>query len=462
MKKLILITTILATNIFVSAQKETDHWFFGTSAGMNFTSGTPIQESGAVFGMNEGSASISTSTGSLMFYTDGVQIWNSNHNVMPNGTGLLGNVSSTQSAIIVPNPANNDQYYVFCVAADGDTAGFTYSIVDMTLNGGLGDVTTTKNVFVEDSCTEKLCAIKTNTGSYWIMTHKWGNDAFYAYQLTGLGLQPPIISHVGTVHNTSTFQNTYGQMKFNNCGTKLAVAIGYQNMVEYFDFNLNTGVVSNAVQLPQFDHVYGVEFSPNSNLLYCTSYDGSGTLLQYNISLSTLALVLASRTPLTVTPDIYGLQLASDGKIYAAKSFTSSYVGVIQSPDTQGSGCNYIDNGVNIDSAFMGNSCGLGLPGFMQTYLKVALNISCNTSGTEDQILNAVDVYPNPSANHFLLQLEGEQEVEITILNQMGQVVHKQVCNEGYNLFGHDLVPGVYYANLRYHGHFKTIKLIKL
>jgi len=82
------------------------------------------------------------------------------------------------------------------------------------------------------------------------MTHKWGTDAFYAYQLTGAGLQTPVISHAGTIHNTSTFQNTYGQMKFNNCGTKLALAVSYQNLIEYFDFNINSGVVSNSVSLP--------------------------------------------------------------------------------------------------------------------------------------------------------------------------------------------------------------------
>ncbi len=149
MKRLILVASVLSFAILSQAQKETDHWFFGTSAGMDFNSGTPIQEVGAVFSMNEGSAALSTSSGSLRFYTDGMQIWNANHANMPNGTGLLGNVSSTQSAIIVPNPSNLNEYYVFCVAADGDTAGFTYSIVDMTLDGGLGDVTATKNIFVE-------------------------------------------------------------------------------------------------------------------------------------------------------------------------------------------------------------------------------------------------------------------------------------------------------------------------
>lgn len=463
MKRSLLLLSILSFTILSQAQKETDHWFFGTSAGMDFTSGTPIQEVGAVFAMNEGSASISTSAGNLLFYTDGMQIWNANHTVMPNGTGLLGNVSSTQSAIIVPNPSINNQYYVFCVAADGDTAGFTYSIVDMTLDGGLGDVTATKNVFVEDSCTEKLCAIKNNTGSYWIMTHKWGTDQFYAYQLTGSGLQAPVISHAGTVHNTSTFQNTYGQMKFNMCGTKLALAIRSQDIIEVFDFNINSGVVSGGITIPQTDHVYGVEFSPNSNLLYCTTYDISGTLLQYNISLGTLPLILASRTPLSVVPDIYGLQVASDGKIYAAKSFSSTYVGVVNSPDVQGPSCNYVENGVNIDTGSVGNQCGLGLPGFMQTYLKIATDAACPGAGIEDNLVKGIGIYPNPSADEFYMDLAGVNgEIEISIVDNTGRMIKRMTVNGTEHQFGEDLIPGIYFVNLRIGGAFRTIKLVKL
>ena len=39
-----------------------------------------------------------------MFYTDGRYVYNKMHNVMPNGSGLMGHSSSTQSAIIVLQP----------------------------------------------------------------------------------------------------------------------------------------------------------------------------------------------------------------------------------------------------------------------------------------------------------------------------------------------------------------------
>jgi hypothetical protein len=76
---------------------------------------------------------------------------------MANGYGLLGNRSSTQSAIIVPKPRNPYVYYIFTVDepnelnADETTSmtgtpnnGLNYSQVDMRLNNGLGDIVSTE------------------------------------------------------------------------------------------------------------------------------------------------------------------------------------------------------------------------------------------------------------------------------------------------------------------------------
>jgi hypothetical protein len=463
MKKLILLLVFTTTLFQLSAQKETDHWYFGLNCGMNFTSGAPVQETPPVsYSINEGTSSLSTSAGNLMMWSDGTQLFNANHAVMPNGSGLNGDISTTQSSIIIPKPASATQYYLFTLAPDGGPNGFQYSIVDMSLDGGLGDITATKNVFVEDSMTEKMCAIRTTVGgSYWILTHRWTTNEFYAYELTASGLQPPVISAVGSVHNDSTFQNTYGQMKFNMCGTKVALAIGYQNTVEVFDFNQNTGVVSNALTLPQNDHVYGIEFSPNSDLLYIAGYDISGTLLQYNISLGSLPLITASRTPLTITADLYALQIASDGKIYVARSFPNPYVGVINSPNTTGFACNYVDNGVPLDTAGNGNMCGLGLPSFLQTYLKNTLSIVCAGAGIEDETFASIGIYPNPSDEEFFIELNGLENVEITVVDYAGRMIEHGFSTETYIRFGKKYIPGIYLVTVRSGNASRVFKVVK-
>ncbi|MFC7667853.1 hypothetical protein ACFQT0_10980 [Hymenobacter humi] len=53
---------------------------------------------------------------SLLFYTNGETVWNRKHQPMPNGRKLMGSGSSTQSALIVPDPGSGNVFYIFTVA----------------------------------------------------------------------------------------------------------------------------------------------------------------------------------------------------------------------------------------------------------------------------------------------------------------------------------------------------------
>ena len=444
MKTNLLSIFLLFISMNLFSQTRADKWFFGTTAFVDFTSGSPVVGMGPL-STSEGTSSVSTPTGSLMFYTNGVSVWDNTNTIMPNGNGLMGDVSSTQ-CLIVPSPASGSLYYIFTVAPDGGANGFRYSIVDMTLNGGLGDVTASKNVYITDSTTEKIAAILDDAGTgYWIIMHKWGNNMFYSYHLTAAGLAPPVASIIGTIHNTSAIQNTYGQMKFNMCGSKLAVAVGYQDFVEVFDFNQVTGDITNPLTIPMDGHVYGVEFSKSSDLLYISCYDVTCKLAQFDISLATTPLILASKTPLSVTDDLYALQIGPDGKIYVARSFTSSYLGVINAPNTPGSGCNYVDNGVDLDPTFSGVNGALGLPSFSQDFVKVNVICPPGTGIVEDKNELLISIFPNPSTNEFNLDLSKTiQPTQICIYSSTGQLI-QSFSNINSNVqFGKNYDQGIY------------------
>src|SRR5438552_12793283 len=142
---------ILFGSTSLIAQKEYNVWYFGYGAGLDFNSGSPVALMGGKTNQLEGCASVADDeTGELLFYTDGLQVWNRLHQVMPNGDGLMGDGSSTQSAMIIGKPDDMGKYYVFTCDQGGyiqTNRGIHYSIVDMSLDGGLGDiVTTSKNV----------------------------------------------------------------------------------------------------------------------------------------------------------------------------------------------------------------------------------------------------------------------------------------------------------------------------
>src|SRR5688572_17230395 len=95
----ILMCIISGTHAF--SQVEFSKWYFGNFSGLDFTSSPPTFLSNGAINTSEGCSSVSDLNGNVLFYTDGVTVWNSNHAAMANGNGLFGNQSSAQSAVIV-------------------------------------------------------------------------------------------------------------------------------------------------------------------------------------------------------------------------------------------------------------------------------------------------------------------------------------------------------------------------
>jgi hypothetical protein len=117
MKKIkpILLVSFFLCFGFLYSQKQNNQWRFGTGQGINFNTNPPSIFNGVPISTYEGSASIADkTTGALLFYTDGVTVWNTNNQVMPNGTGLLGGstyLSSITAAVIIPKPSSANLFY---------------------------------------------------------------------------------------------------------------------------------------------------------------------------------------------------------------------------------------------------------------------------------------------------------------------------------------------------------------
>ncbi|MBU2926704.1 T9SS type B sorting domain-containing protein [Winogradskyella psychrotolerans] len=372
MRLIYLLILVLISSVGFS-QNEANIWYFGNHAGLDFNSGSPVALTDGQLNTIEGCASIADENGNLLFYTNGINVWDKTHQIMPNGSGLNGNESSTNAAIIVPKPSNSNIYYIFTLDERGYANGLQYSEVDMSLNGGNGDVTATKNVLLETPVTEKITAVKVSgEDAFWVIAHRWNSSDFISYKVTSAGINTtPIVSSVGSyLGGFST--NAIGGIKVSPDGTKLAVANLGLWEAQLFDFNSTTGVVSNPFTILEFDWEsapYGIEFSPNSNLLY-VSVKIKG-IYQFNL-VGSQTDILNSETrvgPLNISNS--SLQLATDGKIYLAL-FGGAYLDIIDSPNTAGVGCNYISDGVFLN----GNTSENGLPPFVQSFFNVGILVN--------------------------------------------------------------------------------------
>lgn len=345
----------------VHAQNEGNSWYFGNKAGISFSGSAPKALTDGALSTLEGCATISDKKGNLLFYTDGIKVYNRNHKLMPNGSDLAGDPSSTQSGIIVPKPLYPNIYYVFTVDKEAQARGLQYSEIDMTLDGGLGDVKV-KNTFIKGPVSEKLTAVQhQNKKDIWVIAHEWGTDAFVVYLVTENGVSTtPVVSKTGTVHKGSTL-NTIGYLKVSPGGGKIASVIkNASGAVEVFNFDNVTGAISNPLHLGNFGNPYGVEFSPDNTKLYISCYTKQ-ELIQFDLTAN--APALSQKLIFTSPNTISALQLAPDGKIYVSRN-GSSKMGVIKDPNQVGTLCKYEDEGFSLGK----KTCNAGLPTFIQSF----------------------------------------------------------------------------------------------
>jgi len=378
MKKSILLLLAVILSVTLYSQKEANYWFFGNHAGLDFSHGLPMPITNSQINTMEGCSSISSSNGQLRFYTDGMTIWDRNGNVMPNGTGMAGHNSSTQSGVVVPTPGNPNKYFVFSVDASPDTQGngqgLRYSVVDMTLNGGMGDVTAEKNILLIPNQIEKITAVGNFVGDgTWVLSHKWGTNEIWAFLITSFGINTtPYISYVGDLIPQGTGESGKGYMKVSPDGTKICTAHSGANKVQIFDFNNSTGFASNAIidnnytQLP-----YGVEFSPDNKVLYVGTWKQNGPfhIYQYDLTAGSPQGILNSRLDIANVNNLGALQLGPDNRIYVATR-NQAQVAVINKPNTYGIGCNFQMNGPTL----AGHTCQLGLPPFITSFFNLNVN----------------------------------------------------------------------------------------
>lgn len=374
----VAILVLAAFEMAHGADKQGNNWHFGFNGGLTFASGSPQPLTGGQISASEGCATISDSDGNLLFYTDGSVVMNASHVAMPNGSGLLGHPASTQSAIVIPSPASNDIYYVFSAdTTPGGVNGMNYTVVDMTLDSGSGDVATgQKNVNLMATCSEQLAATRNADGSgYWVFARAINSNAIHAFEVTSLG-----VNHTAVISNVGVSTGSVGEvgyMKPSTDGTKLAMAYYTDGSAEFYEVDPSTGVVSDPVELGSFLNPYGIEFSRDGSRLYVSTL--SNAVFQFDLEAADVA---ASRIQIG-NVSCGALQLGPDGKIYCARSGQTA-LAVIHSPETLGAGCNFENAAVSIDG-----TCAYGLPSFLQSIFAPAQTPTVSTTAASNVTSNS-------------------------------------------------------------------------
>lgn len=225
---LFIVMVALAGGNRLYAQDEAGKvWVFGESSRLSFSawSGTPTPGA-STFYSPEGCASISNSSGTLQFYTDGNSVFNAAGSFITNGNSTLYGDVDAQVAIL-KKPGSDTDYYIFTSSVDGNAPGDAkayYHVVHYT--GSVYQVTSANNALSTNDMSERICIASSTVSdpAYWVIYHSLTGSTFYAFSVTSSGVNLTPATSTGTLSFGSG--EAMGQMKVSPCGGKLAIAGG--------------------------------------------------------------------------------------------------------------------------------------------------------------------------------------------------------------------------------------------
>lgn len=349
LRYLLLLPLILITYFRVAAQKENNVWTFGNELGLDFNGVSPTIFRSRILAY-EGCASIcDATTGKLLFYSNGQKVWDSTHTVMPNGSGIIGHAgnSSTQGVAIAPVYGHPNKYYLFTLDEfNMAKSGYLrYSVIDMSLNGGKGDVMPgIKNNTLDTGMSEKMIIAPACNG-LWLITHHIDSPIFYAYKIDNpLSISRPVISNTGGKASEGLYY--VGEMKLSPDEKSIALAnwispvygLTGKSPIEIFEFDRITGKIANGKAIDSSNFAYSIEYSPDNSKFYVADWDSS--MYQYDISLlPSTSAVFASKIKLN--GDNYtALRRGPDDKIYVNRHNYITEISRINNPNDAGLACN--------------------------------------------------------------------------------------------------------------------------
>ncbi len=399
--------------------KTNSTWAFGFRSGVDFTDKNGVQAIRTSTYLAEGAGSVSSPlTGDLEFYVGTQTCYNRHGDTMPNGRGLLPNNSSTsQGVLIVPLVDSPGKYYVFTlnyISNYDKPSLLTYSVVDMALDNGRGDIEASrKNIPLDtvSKLSEAMIAVPGNNCDIWVIVHTTlyptvagdtTGSGFKAFHITRNGIDVNTV-YSATAERPAVAPDNYGFRQgcmaispnreriaiasYGSRQTNLGVLLG--------KFNPETGIVSDGIWIDDRSS-YGVCFSPDNTKLYTTTPTyGSKTINQYTISNYDSAAIAGSLYEIASPHRYFTLKLYND-TIYAAITNTT-VLDRINNPNNQGAACGHDSAAIQL----IGDTkCQSGLPNDVvfafppDTARSLLLDtLVCTNNGNYRVSLNAAEGY---------------------------------------------------------------------
>jgi len=360
---------VLSCWIFLSmdqvfAQPQNHNWNFGGDIWLAFNSGEAEIREPLEFWSWEAGASISDRDGSLLIYTNGVEVYNKHGEVISeievSADDSLYYKSLTQGVLILPGTLESGKYSIIGISR--------YAVVDMSLdsgNGGMFDFPAWKPLDLAASgFGEKNIAIRHGNGRDW-----WVVQSMHTYNLATQNWDTLLVCYFfdsegvrKRVDNTINFRGSVGslpagEMTVSHDGSKIALV--FYGSVLVYSFNRCTGeFVEELCYIVSLDKLYGAAFSKSGRYLYFTQTSGypagSNILYQLDVQKNQYGeneIQKIYERDKYINYSIGQLELGPDDRIYIATYGPGFFalnmnLAVVRYPDLPGIMCGFDTLGV--------------------------------------------------------------------------------------------------------------------
>ena len=478
MKRITFILFFLIPPLLSSAQKNDNVWVFGYYYGLSY----PVPGLDFYWGYPDtvgfyppfsfiasGCVSMSDDAGNLQFYTNGDEVGNWNNNIVTNSSGYnsgSGNYYNQywQGEISIPYPDHPGKYVLFHMYGSyvGNSLfpiNLYYSIIDMSLQSGEGEMTEKQINIISDTllCCSMQATRHANGRDWWVIVHRGNSASFREILFTPYGVQQ--INLITTGPYLTNFDISEGQSTFSSDGSMYSIAYNTNNSIYLYDFDRCTGSISfrdSSHIVPNDPNewpVWGCSFSPDSRYLYATT---NNDLYQFDTWVSPLD----SGKKLIGTYDgfldpfqtyFFRHCPGPDGKIYLTSWGGCQHLHVINDPDLPDTLCNFVQHQLKLVSYHAST-----LPEFPNYRLSAINGSPCDSIYTslaeltpKDDFLEIKNIYHNQLLIQY--KITPLTNAEIIIYDMLGKRIDKLQVSSGENDFMFDasnLKPGLYVSML--------------
>lgn len=465
MKKLSLLISLLVITIYSYSQLHGEQWVIGGSdpTTIDFRNNNIALDSiyrDVYFFLT--SACISDEKGDLLYFSNGINLYDKHGDILENGDSLnpcpyteqnQDGLAIQQAALFLPQPGNSRYYYLFHFSNDtlGNARPGTlyYSVIDKEGNRGLGEVIKKNVVFAKGKFRGGgMTACKHANGrDWWIVMGASVKNDFYRFLLTPDSLLGPYIQTIGPNYPLP-FDNAYS--KFSQNGSKFSTGT-YEGYVLVMDFDRCIGEFSNPITifnnasndtLNPLTGSTGVEFSPSGQYIYVSDrvdlhqYD----LWSSNIQDSVDIYIVDTSYP----AQVHYLQLAPNGKLYVSCwGGGYKFIHVINRPDEKSDSCNFVYGGqptLSWNSYSFSNMVNYKLGPLAGSGCDTITDIRQQT-----QDARQIRIQPNPADKYVYVEMPMQRDYELQLINSTGQLIETKRTPQ-IDIFDTEKLPaGIYF-----------------